>query len=64
MFRQRGVDSTGGARFVRSAKKMLEQGGRVITHAEAETRTESGMDGKTRLPLSSERMTALLKHEF
>ena len=49
---------------MRSAEKVLEQGRRVITHAEAETRTESGMEGKTQLPLISERMTALLKHDL
>jgi len=54
MNRQCGVDSEGGARLVRSAEKVLEQGRRVITHAEAETGTESGMEGKTQLPITAD----------
>ena len=50
---QCGVDSKGGARLVRRAEKVLEQGRRVITHAEAETGTESGMEGKTQLPITA-----------
>ena len=54
MNRQCGVDSEGGARLVRSAEKVLEQGRRVIiTHAETETGTESGMEGKMQLPISA-----------